>query len=98
MCIRDRPNTIADGLLAGLGRHTWPVIRDEVDRVITVPDDAIVAAMRLMFERMKLVVEPSGAVSAAAALSDVFRAMPGLGRVAVVVSGGNVDLGKLPFR
>jgi threonine dehydratase/serine racemase len=93
-----KPNTIADGLLAGLGRHTWPVIRDEVDRVITVPDDAIVAAMRLMFERMKLVVEPSGAVSAAAALSDVFRAMPGLGRVAVVVSGGNVDLGKLPFR
>ncbi|MCC6902884.1 MAG: pyridoxal-phosphate dependent enzyme [Polyangiaceae bacterium] len=91
------PKTIADGLLAGLGRHTWPVVRDHVDRIITVSDDEIVAAMRLVFERMKLVVEPSGAVSVAAVLSDAFRSMPGLGRVAVVLSGGNVDLAELPF-
>ncbi|MBI3203295.1 MAG: pyridoxal-phosphate dependent enzyme [Myxococcales bacterium] len=91
------PKTIADGLLAGLGRHTWPVVRDHVDRIITVSDDEIVAAMRLVFERMKLVIEPSGAVSVAAVLSDAFRSMPGLGRVAVVLSGGNVDLSELPF-
>lgn len=91
------PHTIADGLRAGLGRHTWPVVRDHVDRIVTVSDDEIVAAMRLAFERMKLVVEPSGVVSMAAALSSVVRSMPGLGRVAVVISGGNVDLGALPF-
>ena len=95
---QDNPKTIADGLCAGLGRHTWPVVRDHVDRIITVSDDEIVTAMRLVFERMKLVVEPSGAVSVAAVLSDAFRSMPGLGRVAVVISGGNVDLGQLPFR
>lgn len=91
------PHTIADGLRAGLGRHTWPVVRDKVDRIVTVGDDEIVAAMRLVFERMKLVVEPSGAVSVAAALSDVLRSMPGLGRVGVVISGGNVDVSALPF-
>ena len=88
-----KPNTIADGLLAGLGRHTWPVIRDEVDRVITVPDDAIVAAMRLMFERMKLVVEPSGAVSAAARPSGggrPWRAGAGAGPGAAGGGGGGV--------
>ena len=95
---QDNPKTIADGLCAGLGRHTWPVVRDHVDRIITVSDDEIVTARRLVFERMKLVVEPSGAVSVAAVLSDAFRSMPGLGRVAVVISGGNVDLGQLPFR
>jgi len=91
------PDTIADGLRTSLGELTWPVVRDLVERVITVDDEAIVAAMRLCFERMKLVVEPSGAVSLAAMLADVMRAMPGLGRVGVVLSGGNVDVAHLPF-
>lgn len=91
------PRTIADGLHAGLGRYTWPIIRDQVDRIVTVSDDEIVGAMRVVMERMKLVVEPSGVVSVAAALSDVFRSMPGLGRVGVVISGGNVDLSASPF-
>jgi threonine dehydratase/serine racemase len=88
------PNTIADGLLTSLGELTWPVVRDVVDRVVTVDDGAIVRAMRLVWERMKIVIEPSAAVPVAAAL---WGDLGGAGRVAVVLSGGNVDLAKLPF-
>ena len=95
--LQETPHTIADGLLACLGTLTWPVVRDKVDWIVTVSDDEIIGAMRLCFERMKLVVEPSGAVSLAAVLTDAFRALPGLGRVGVVLSGGNVDLDALPF-
>lgn len=91
------PNTIADGLRTSLGELTWPVVRDMVDRIITVSDDEIVKAMRLGFERLKIVIEPSGAAGIAAVLADVFRSMPGLGRVGVVITGGNVDLTTLPF-
>jgi threonine dehydratase len=91
------PDTIADGLRTGLGELTWPVVRDLVERVVTVADEAIVAAMRILFERCKLVVEPSGAVPLAAALDPAMRDS-GLGpRVAVVLSGGNVDLDRLPW-
>ncbi len=69
-------NTIADGLLTSTGQLTWPIIRDLVERVFTVSDDEIRAAMRLVWERMKLIVEPSGAVSAAVALSAAFKALP----------------------
>jgi threonine dehydratase/serine racemase len=89
------PDTIADGLLTSTGELTWPVIRDLVDRVFTVTDDEIRAAMRLVWERMKLIVEPSGAVGAAVALSEPFRATAGARRVGVVFSGGNVSLDKL---
>src|SRR5439155_10950775 len=88
------PNTIADGLLTSLGELTWPIIRDQVERVFTVTDDQIRAAMRLVWERMKLIVEPSGAVGAAVVLSDEFKALPGLAKVGVVFSGGNVSLDK----
>ena len=63
------PNTIADGLLTSLGTLTWPIVRDRVERVFTVTDDQIRAAMRLVWERMKLIVEPSGAVGLAVALT-----------------------------
>jgi threonine dehydratase/serine racemase len=89
------PNTIADGLLTSTGELTWPVIRDLVDRVFTVTDDEIRAAMRLVWERMKLIVEPSGAVGLAVALSDAFHSLAGAQRVGVVFSGGNVSLDKL---
>lgn len=89
------PNTIADGLLTSTGELTWPVIRDLVARVFTVTDDEIRAAMRLVWERMKLIVEPSGAVGLAVALSDAFRALAGAERVGIVFSGGNVSLDKL---
>ncbi|QJW94215.1 pyridoxal-phosphate dependent enzyme [Frigoriglobus tundricola] len=89
------PNTIADGLLTSTGELTWPVIRDQVEGVFTVTDDEIRSAMRLVWERMKLIVEPSGAVGAAVALGEAFRALSGVQKVGVVFSGGNVSLDKL---
>jgi len=89
--------TLADGLLASLGERTWPVLRDRVEAVLTVPEEAIAAAMRLAWERAKLLIEPSAAVALAAVLSAEFRARPGLPRVGVVLSGGNVDLDRLPW-
>jgi threonine dehydratase len=89
------PQTIADGLLTSTGQLTWPVIRDLVDAVFTVTDDEIRIAMRFVWERMKLIIEPSGAVPVAVVLSDAFKKQSGLRRVAVVVSGGNVALDKL---
>jgi threonine dehydratase len=91
------PDTIADGLLTSTGQLTWPIIRDQVERVVTVTDPEIVAAMRLAWERMKLVVEPSGVVPLAAVLSDEFKALDGIRKVGVVFSGGNVNLDKLPW-
>jgi threonine dehydratase/serine racemase len=90
-------NTIADGLLTAMGDLTWPIVRDHVERVITVSDDQIIATMRLVWERMKLVIEPSAATSVAVALSDEFKSIEGLSRVGVVLSGGNVDLDDLPW-
>lgn len=84
----DVPRTIADGLQVDIpGEFTWDPVRSNVDEVQTVSDEEIVAAMRLLFERCKLVVEPSGAVGVAALLSG---RIPNPGRVAVVLSGGNV--------
>jgi threonine dehydratase/serine racemase len=89
------PNSIADGLLTSLGRLTWPIIRDRVERVVTVSEDQIRAAMRLVWERMKQVIEPSAAVGVAVILSDEFRGLAGADRVGVVFCGGNVGLDKL---
>ena len=91
------PDTIADGLLTSLGELTWPIIRDYVERVVTVSEEEIVAAMRLAWERAKLLIEPSAAVAVATVLSDAFRAIEGIDRVGVVLSGGNVDLDCLPW-
>jgi len=91
------PRTIADGLLAGLGRHTWPPIRDCVEAVITVEDADTIAAMRLCWERAKLLVEPSAAVPLAVVLSERFRALDGIERVGVILTGGNLDLERLPW-
>jgi len=91
------PKTIADGLRTSMGTLTWPIIRDHVERVITVSEDEIVAAMRLAWERAKLLIEPSAAVALAAALSVEFRRSEGIDRVGIMLSGGNVDVGRLPF-
>jgi threonine dehydratase len=87
--------TIADGLLTYLGDKTFEIIRKHVKDIFTVSDEEIIAAMRLMWERMKIVVEPSGAVVLAAILKnkEVFKGK----KVGIIISGGNVDLGKLPF-
>ncbi len=86
------PASIADGLLTRLGELTWPVVRDQVEAVYTVSEEEIVAAMRLVWERVKLVIEPSAAVGVAVVLGEAFRRLDGLERVGVVLCGGNVDL------
>jgi threonine dehydratase/serine racemase len=91
------PRTIADGLLTTLGELTWPIIRDHVERVVSVEEEQIIAAMRLAWERAKLLIEPSAAVPLAAVLTDAFRGLEGIDRVAVVLSGGNVNLDRLPW-
>ncbi len=91
------PDTICDGLLTSLGELTWPIVRDHVERVITPDDDRIIAAMRLVWERMKILIEPSAAIAVAAALSDDFKSLKDLDRVGVILSGGNVALDRLPW-
>lgn len=91
------PQTIADGLLTSLGDLTWPIIRDHVEAIITVEETEIIDAMRLLWERAKLVVEPSGAVGLAAALTSSFQSLENLQQVAVVLTGGNVNLDQLPW-
>ncbi|MCI0641695.1 MAG: pyridoxal-phosphate dependent enzyme [Gemmataceae bacterium] len=92
------PKTIADGLLTSLGELTWPLVRDHVEDVITVTEDEIIQAMRLAWERAKLLIEPSSAVAVAATLAPRFRGLIDLRRVGVVISGGNVNLDKLPWQ
>ncbi len=94
---QSKPKTIADGLLTSLGELTWPVVRDLVEDVITVGEDEIIQAMRLAWERAKLMIEPSSAVPLAAVISDRFRRIHGIQRIGVVLSGGNVNLDALPW-
>jgi threonine dehydratase len=87
----DVPRTIADGAQTQhAGRHTFPVIRALVEQVVTVTDDQLVKAMRFFGERMKIVVEPTGCLGAAAALDNVVDVRGK--RVGVILSGGNIDL------
>ena len=87
------PRTIADGLRGALSARTLRLIRRHVDDIVTVEEASIVAAMRLVMDVLKLVGEPSGAVPLAALL----EGKAGPGRALVVLSGGNVDLGSLPW-
>lgn len=91
----ENPQTVADGLLTSLGDKTFAVIRSYVSDIITVEEEEIVSAMRLIWERMKIIIEPSCAVPFAAVIQrrDQFAAK----RVGIILTGGNVDLGKLPF-
>ncbi len=88
------PTSIADGLLTNLGELTWPIIREHVEAVFTVSEAEIVSAMRLVWERMKLVIEPSAAVGVAVVLGEAFKAT-NAERVGVVLCGGNVSLDRL---
>ena len=89
------PETIADGLLMGLSELTFSIIRERVERIVTVSEEAIVSAMRHVWERMKIIIEPSSAVAVAAVLGDELDVTGK--RVGVILSGGNVDLEKLPW-
>src|SRR5579862_5539327 len=85
------PETIADGLRSPApGELTFPIIQRNVERVVLVTDSEIRDAMRFLLSRMKMLVEPSGAVTAAAALAG--KLPEGLGRTGLLLSGGNVDL------
>ncbi|MBN2290067.1 MAG: threonine/serine dehydratase [Candidatus Glassbacteria bacterium] len=85
------PRTIADGLRTSLGEKTFEVIRRRVDRIVPVEEEEIVQAMRFLWQRMKLVVEPSGAVPLVPVVRGEIPAGREL-RVGVILSGGNIDL------
>jgi threonine dehydratase len=89
------PKTIADGLLTSLGDLTFAVISELTDRIVTVSEEAIVEAMRTVWERMKIIIEPSAAVPVAAILAGQLD--PAGQRVGIILSGGNVDLDRLPW-
>ncbi len=91
------PTSIADGLLTSLGELTWPIIREHVSAIQTVSEQQIREAMQLVWERMKLVIEPSAAVGVAVVLSEAFRSVECSGTVGVVLCGGNVNVKQLPW-
>ena len=89
------PKTICDGFLTQLINRTFSIIRNNVHMIITVEEESIIRAMRMIWERMKIIVEPSSAVTLAVILEnkDLFSSK----RIALILSGGNVDLEKLPW-
>ena len=91
----DAPVTIADGLKVPLKERTWHFVRSHVEDVLLADEDEIIAAMRLTWERMKILIEPSCAVPLAAILRN--KQLFAGKRVGVVITGGNVDLDKLPW-
>src|SRR5438128_2614837 len=89
------PKNIADGILTSLGSLTFPIIRERVEQIVTVSEQGIIDSMKFIWERAKIVIEPSSAAAVAVLwerkidLSDL--------KVGVILSGGNVDLEKLPW-
>ncbi len=91
----ENPDTVADGLLTSLGQRNFPIIRKHVAAIWTVGDPEIIAAMKLVWERMKIIIEPSSAVCPAAVFGHADE-VAGL-RIGIILSGGNVDLDRLPW-
>jgi threonine dehydratase len=89
------PKTIADGLLTSLGKLTFPIIQKNVEQIVTVSEQGIIDSMKFVWERAKIVIEPSSAV-AVGVLWEKKIDLRGL-KVGVIISGGNVDLEKLPW-
>jgi len=87
------PHTICDGLLTSLGQLTWPIIRDHLERIITVTDTEVISALRLILSRLKIVIEPSCAAPLAALIKTTLP--PHVKRIGVILSGGNVDLDRI---
>ena len=90
-----RIDTIADGLRTNLGEKTFEIIQRELEDIFTVSEEAIVHAMRLIWERMKIIIEPSCAVPLAAVLDN--KSVFANKQVGIILTGGNVDLEKLPW-
>ena len=91
-----KPKTIADGLLTSLGNKTFPIIQERVEQIVTVSEQGIVDSMKFIWERAKIIIEPSSAV-AVGVLWERKIDLNGL-NVGVILSGGNVDLEKLPWQ
>ncbi len=92
----DHPDTIADGLRAQLAARTFAILRRHVDQIVLVTEEEIIAAMRTVWERMKIIIEPSAAVAVVPALE---RKLGAAGKkVGIILSGGNLDLAALPFK
>lgn len=89
------PDTIADGLRVSLGNIPFSIIKNQVDDIVTVSEDEITEAMKFVWERMKIVIEPSSAVPVAALLNEKIEAEEK--KIGVILSGGNVDLNNLPW-
>jgi threonine dehydratase len=90
------PRTVADGLLTSLGTLTFPIIRERVEQIVTVSESAIIESMKFIWERAKIIIEPSAA-TVIAVLWEKKIDLQGL-KVGVILSGGNVDLEKLPWQ
>ncbi|MBN4070318.1 pyridoxal-phosphate dependent enzyme [Olleya sp. AH-315-F22] len=88
-------NTIADGLRTFLGDKNFPIIKEGVEKIIRVEEEEIINAMKLIWERMKIIIEPSSAVAFAALLKD--KEDYKNKEVGIIISGGNVDVTNLPF-
>ena len=88
-------NTIADGLRTHLGDINFPIIQKHVDRIILLEEAEIISAMRLIWERLKIVCEPSSAVAFAAVIKEKERFQAK--KIGIIITGGNVDLSNLPF-
>ncbi len=89
------PNTICDGLLTSLSDRTFKIISQNVSNIITVSDEDTVRAMKLIWERMKIIVEPSSATALGILLGSKIKLKNK--RIGIILSGGNVDLTKLPW-
>jgi serine racemase len=89
-------NSVADGLKTTLGPHTWPIVRDHADAILTVSEEDILRATKLVWERLKIVIEPSAGVGVAVLLSEAFAGQfTDCKVVGVVLCGGNVDVLKV---
>ena len=94
---QNNPKTICDGLLTSMGENTWNILKDHLEDIITVSDEEVVTAMKLIWERMKIIIEPSCATPLAAVLTPEFRELENIETIGIILTGGNVDLSKLPF-
>ena len=90
-----KPRTIADGLLVTLSRRTFEIISKRVDDIFTVTEESIIECMRLVWERMKIIIEPSAAVPMAALIKHISDYQGK--KIGIIFSGGNIDLKNLPF-
>ncbi len=94
---QEAPDTICDGLLTSLGENTWKILKDHLNAIYTVTDDEIIKGMKLIWERMKIIIEPSCATPFAVVMNPEFKQLKGIEKIGIILTGGNIDLSKLPF-